>query len=150
SYGDRGLFLISQPGALPQQWVERSKFNTNPPDSRACKNTVLGRFNRTTDLIYWTAVEAYANGFRAPISPAQYSNEYPAFRISYHYIPGEHTGIDMVYRPPSGAGNVGPFDVYVHSNVVGGDAWSEVIARSFRVMRKYCGQMPVGGNGDYN
>jgi hypothetical protein len=142
---DRSLLLISAPGdALPQRWVLRSLFAPNPPNARACLNTVLGRFRREgTSQVYWSAVGAYANTFSAPVN---YTTDYAVYRNSYHYIPGQHAGTDIVYRPPDGTGDSVPFSVYAQANGVIVDAGPDGITRVYQFERTYTGITQPPGN----
>ncbi len=143
---DRARLLISLPGILPQEWVNRSLFINDPLNARACRNTVLGRFYATAQQGYWTTVGAYANDFLAPISSVQYNNEYADFRNSYHYSPGDHEGTDLVYGPPNGTGSAIPFAVHAQADGVIVDAGPDGITKAYRFERNYCGETTVDGN----
>jgi hypothetical protein len=137
---DRSRFLISSPGdTLPQEWVNRGLFVSNPPNARACQDYALSRFHYSTHASqypqeYWNAVGSYAHDFQAPISLTQYQNEYHLFRNSYPYINPGHEGTDVVYRPN---GNSVPFMVYSQHTGVIVDAGPDGITRTLRYSRAY-------------
>jgi hypothetical protein len=134
------LLLISPPGVMPQEWVDRSRFMPDSDHTRACQNYVLGRFKRDTRPEYWTAVGVYANTFRAPVSSTQYNAEYALFRNSYHFTPNPeapHTGTDLVYGPPNGRGDATNFDVYAQGNGVIVDAGPDGVTRAYQLERDY-------------
>jgi hypothetical protein len=125
---DLSLYLINDPGILHQEWTLRSLFASNPPDARACQANVLGVFPRTSDPIRWSTIGFLVDNFHAPIDPALYNNEYHHFYLSDGYDHDDHSGLDIVYRPGSGATST-EFSAYAPYDGVVVDAGPSGITR---------------------